>query len=282
MAGLLCPPPQHSETLDNWRADSCIRRLCCCCWERLVFASCPCRAIAARPASQYLREWAEPRWPTVSLKIDRKTTLQHKAVPYPELWDFAYSTEFTRNISASEIASPLLKQQQEELKKLAKRSILERSLELSEIAQGLQELAQQYSSFSTSLQAETVFAEFEKWHKGVFAEARKGGIIHFADAEMHWLYYLLHDDALRDSLRLRYMGKPGPIVFHLLVTKAPCDHCSHMMVAKHQDLVTRFERDVELVICAKSAYDGHNTCVGLEEIGKQQKWLTYKRLWQEV
>lgn len=85
-------------------------------------------------------------------------------------------------------------------------------------------------------------------------EARKGGVTHFTDAEMHWLYTLLHNDSFLDSVRLRYKHQPGTLTFHLLVTKAPCDHCSHMIVAKHADLIARFGRDIGHVIYAKSGY----------------------------
>ena len=219
--------------------------------------------------------------PPLPCKLRRRLLYSTKQSRY-KLWEFAYSKNFQVNASALDNPSPFLKQQQKELSELAKRSDSERSLELSQLVTQLHELLQQPYSFSTSLQAQSLFADLEAVQKKVVVEARKPGVIHFADAEMHWLYTLLHDDSFLESMTQRYKGQLGPMIFHLLVTKAPCDHCSRMMVAKYPDLKTRFGRDIELVIYAKSAYDASAKCVGLENIGKNQSWLTYKQLWQEI
>lgn len=241
-------------------------------------------ALSQRQIAYIFLSGFNPVGTTAALQFEDTIILQQKAVPLHHLWDFAYSKDFKVNASDIQISSPFLKQQQKELSELAKRSDQERYLELSQLVTDLHKLLQQPHSFSVSLQAQSLCTGLEAMRKRVLEEARKGGVTHFTDAEMHWLYTLLHDDSFLDSVRLRYKHQPGTLTFHLLVTKAPCDHCSRMIVAKHADLKTRFERDIELVIYAKSAYEGTGpaTCVGLEQIGKNCSWLTYKRLWQDM
>ncbi len=97
------------------------------------------------------------------------------------------------------------------------------------------------------------------------------------------IYTLLYDDIFLNYVRMRYKDPLKAFVFHLLVTKAPCDHCSRMIVAKRAELNKRFGRAVELVVYAQSAYEGGQTCVGLEGISKDhQDWLTFRPLWKAV
>ena len=195
------------------------------------------------------------------------------------MWGFSYSNDLTVNVGELEACSKFLQQQEQELRQLHQR-LADQGDGLSQAVDNLKELLQPAHSFSISLQAPKYLQSLQDIKKQI-SDAQHGACIgHFADAEMHWLYVLLHDDALRDSLLQRYEAVQGPLV-HLLVTKAPCDHCCHMIVAKHTELQDRFRCPVEMVIYAQSAY-GSKDCTGLEQIGKGATWLTYKPLWKNV
>ena len=102
---------------------------------------------------------------------------------------------------------------------------------------------------------------------------------HALDAEMQCWYCLLHDDAVKDSLKRFCEGECGPIVIDIFVNRAPCDHCCRHIIHCHPLLETRFGRKVDFVIAAAAPYNDQK-CLGLRKISEDHAWLTFVAMWE--
>lgn len=103
---------------------------------------------------------------------------------------------------------------------------------------------------------------------------------HAVDAEMDWLYGMLYDDGSKRMVEQTFtegMRRSDPLVLHLYVSRAPCHHCSCMIIAKESQLEQRFGRRVEVIISAVAQY--LDECVGLAELSKDLDWLTFIPDW---
>ena len=113
-----------------------------------------------------------------------------------------------------------------------------------------------------------------------FAKAARAGGSHALDAEMHWLYDMLHDIGIKRSLDHRFtleLRQSHALILRLCVSRAPCDQCSRMIIANHHALESRFGCKVEIVISAVADYE--QNCVGLAELSKDISWLTFIPEW---
>ncbi|DBA91134.1 hypothetical protein WJX77_003041 [Trebouxia sp. C0004] len=101
---------------------------------------------------------------------------------------------------------------------------------------------------------------------------------HFCDAEIQWLYSLLHNSKLRAELCAKFAQKSGPITLILHTTKAPCDLCAMMIVLKYPELVKRFdaaERGLEIIVSSSADYGEAIGCVGLAKLSEGNKHITF-------
>lgn len=66
------------------------------------------------------------------------------------------------------------------------------------------------------------------------------------DAEMKWLYTMLFDAGVQDTIEKYMVRLPHPhdLVLHLFVTRKPCDFCLAMIHAHHSKLQDRFGQNL--------------------------------------
>jgi len=103
---------------------------------------------------------------------------------------------------------------------------------------------------------------------------------HFMDAEIKWLFCLLHDPETIEDLQQKIANTKGPMNIHLHVTKAPCDLCAQMLVLKYPEIVKRYnaeERGLEIFVTAAAGYGVDHGCIGLEKLSAHNKHIHFSR-----
>ena len=111
-----------------------------------------------------------------------------------------------------------------------------------------------------------------------FKKKIEGKCNHFLDAEIQWLYDLLHNDKLKDELCAKFAKSSGPITLLLHSTKAPCDLCALTIVRKHSELVKRFDaanRGLNISVSTSAVYGENIGCIGLARLSESNDCITF-------
>lgn len=107
------------------------------------------------------------------------------------------------------------------------------------------------------------------------------------DAEMKWLWTLLHDAGVRTDLQRKLSQcSEAEVTLWLYVTQEPCDFCTQMLLLHHPELKNLYaikpNQTLKIVVVAQASYR-KSSCKGFEQLTEADRQvLDIIPYWQDA
>ncbi|KAL3133945.1 hypothetical protein ABBQ32_008392 [Trebouxia sp. C0010 RCD-2024] len=212
---------------------------------------------AVKPTLFYFVSGLNAHLPTSNCLVSLNGTqcmCEHYFVSAPKLWEFAYSEDYTLKAARLPLERQFAEDQQAALAQGLK-NISRWQADRHELQQKLETLPDTSNPLllTEKVRELKLYTSLNKLTTKLDDLFLSGGCAHAFDAEMQIVHCLLYNGDVKTNLQMRFADHPGPMTVDIVVTKAPCDHCTRNIIARHAEIQARFDCKVSSVVSAAAS-----------------------------